>query len=583
MAGMISAFVELPGASNHEDFKFPWSLDEINHLVSDRKASRQKNKDSNDPQNQFPLGPDLYGNPLAAGAYLAPDLEFKDSQQNPRSASSNPTDPSQEQKSAWKKSLKCVTGFVKQKIVSLEEKAASLNSNELIPQVGGGQLIKTSPSSSGEPVLRNEADGKKNASIEKTKYFDGGPDLKNRRESDVLERRSGRTGNYEEPQSAQGPSTLPPRYYKILDEEAAGESPETPGRNRFPEASNSRRKDHITKKSQSNRVGPQPPRSSNMPRNLRRKAEKPSKTEANSSHQLSTNMELQVQSPESKGKFPVSAISELQIHEDESLLSTLKRFKTIFLLDDSASMASDGNWQAAINVLGELAKAASEYDTDGLDLQFLNSSKRHFKNIKGASSLIRKCKTIQPTGDSTPTETKLEEILRPYIEMLEMQKSKHQPLPKPLNLVIITDGIPDDVDSFISIISHVSSNLDAGHFPLNQVGIQFIQIGGERRVSRVLNILDNHLQKRYGVSRDMIVHRPFRNTDTIQFSGVIDEPFIIKCLLGGINRVRVYIYHALNRELIGCNTLPDTPPHREKACPTYTRSESPSQPTIDRK
>jgi hypothetical protein len=63
-----------------------------------------------------------------------------------------------------------------------------------------------------------------------------------------------------------------------------------------------------------------------------------------------------------------------------------------------------------------------------------------------------------------------------------MQKSKQHPLPKPLNLVIITDGIPDDIDTFISIISHVSSTLDAGHFPLNQIGIQFVQIGSDRLV-----------------------------------------------------------------------------------------------------
>ena len=67
-----------------------------------------------------------------------------------------------------------------------------------------------------------------------------------------------------------------------------------------------------------------------------------------------------------------------------------------------------------------------------------------------------------------------------------MHKSMHHPLPKPLNLVIITDGIPDDIDTFISIISHVSSTLDAGHFPLNQIGIQFVQIGSDRFADPVL-------------------------------------------------------------------------------------------------
>ncbi|KAA1076909.1 hypothetical protein PGT21_023728 [Puccinia graminis f. sp. tritici] len=528
MAGMISAFVELPGASNHEDFKFPWSLDEINHLVSDRKANRQKKTTSHDVQDEFQesgLRED-FGKQVAPGA---PEAQSKYYSQAPRPSTTNPNPggPTQEPNSSLKNSFKYVTGLVKQKIVSLEEKAALLNYVESPNAIGQS---KTSPASSSNRTQMKKPPVRSTERKEEPVHFHAEnhkPNNYSYSESQNLERLSERYENPEAYQSAPGPSTLPPGYYQNSDAMPAQESLRTPEKKVAKEAAKikSKRKD-ATRKAQPNQPGTEKADSS-MPKDLRENAEETRRMEESSSHRPPTGSKTKMKASESKARTPTLGANDFQIHGDENLLSTLKRFKTIFLLDDSASMASNGHWEKAISLLAELVKEASHYDTEGIDLQFLNSN-THFKNIKGPSSLLRKFKSIQPTGDSTPTETKVEELLRPYIEILEMQKSRNQPLSKPLNLVIITDGIPDDIDSFISIISHVSSKLDAGHFPLNQVGIQFVQIGDEKRVSRVLKILDNHLQKRYGVSRDMI--------DTTQFSGITDQAFIVKCLLGGINR-----------------------------------------------
>ncbi|OAV90759.1 hypothetical protein PTTG_06070 [Puccinia triticina 1-1 BBBD Race 1] len=526
MAGMISAFVELPGASNHEDFKFPWSLDEINHLVSDRKANRQEKKKSQAVQSQFSESDsrEHYGKRTAPGPSLAPDPQSKYYPQasRPSATTPNPGGPTQEPNISLKKSLKYVTGLVKQKIVCLEEKAALLSYNES-PNVVAP--IKTLPTSPSDPMQRKKTSERR---TEEDINFAEEDMLESKanysyQKSQKLEMRSELYENHKAYPSAQGSSTFPPGYYQTWAEIPAQEGDGTPRikqAQRSVEMNKGKRKDDTRKKQPKQDKGEKS--SSNMAGGLRKKVEDPVKME----ERPSTGSSKKVQAPESKSKTTSLGANDLQIHDDENLLSTLKRFKTIFLVDDSASMATNGHWEEAVRVLVELAKEASQHDTDGLDLQFLNSES-HFKNIK-ASSLLRKFKTIQPTGDSTPTETKVEEILRPYIETLEIQKARHQPLSKPLNLVIITDGIPDDIDSFISIISHVSSKLDDGHFPLNQIGIQFLQIGAEKRVSRVLKILDNHLQKRYGISRDMI--------DTTQFTGVIDEAFIVKCLLGGINR-----------------------------------------------
>ncbi|KAH9443274.1 hypothetical protein Pst134EA_027086 [Puccinia striiformis f. sp. tritici] len=532
MAGLISAFVELPGASNHEDFKFPWSLDDINHLVSDRKGtrSRQKNKYTNDVQNSFaePTFLEDYGKPTAAGPSLAGNPE-PNYPQAPRPSAVNPQPggPTDAQANGLKKSLKYVTGLVKQKIVSLEEKAASYNFNEN-PNMAGQTNRSPAPS----PDLtqgRNTTDRMPTSHTQMNEFSEEDElDAKghhSQRKKQILETRPVRFENQEAYQSKQGNSTGPPRYYQNLDESCTPDVRRSPAKKEVQavfETSSSRRKGSTKlKQTEAQRAG------ANVRGSSSTKLEDPSKMERTSASRLSNGIGPKVQIAESKAKIPTLVHNDLQIHGDENLLCTLKRFKTIFLLDDSASMASNGNWAEGIRVLAELVKEALLYDTEGIELKFLNSES-HFKSLKSASSLIRKLKTIQPTGDSTPTETKVEEILRPYIQVLEAQKSRQRPLPKPLNLVIITDGIPDDIDSFISIIRLVSSKLDAGHFPLNQIGIQFVQIGAEKQVSRVLKFLDNHLQKRYGISRDMI--------DTTQFTGLIDKAFVIKCLLGGINR-----------------------------------------------
>lgn len=67
-----------------------------------------------------------------------------------------------------------------------------------------------------------------------------------------------------------------------------------------------------------------------------------------------------------------------------------------------------------------------------------------------------------------------------FVSSLDKQESlRVQGLPptKPLNLVVITDGVTDDPETLIQTILNIVSRLEEGNFPLKEVGIQFIQIG----------------------------------------------------------------------------------------------------------
>jgi hypothetical protein len=54
---------------------------------------------------------------------------------------------------------------------------------------------------------------------------------------------------------------------------------------------------------------------------------------------------------------------------------------------------------------------------------------------------------------------------------------------KPVNFLVITDGAPSDDPE--TVIVAAARRLDAGNYPMSQVGIQFIQVRAERAISGV--------------------------------------------------------------------------------------------------
>ncbi|KAG9119166.1 hypothetical protein FRC07_005965 [Ceratobasidium sp. 392] len=91
---------------------------------------------------------------------------------------------------------------------------------------------------------------------------------------------------------------------------------------------------------------------------------------------------------------------------------------------------------------------------------------------------------------------------------------------------MITDGAPSDDPE--SVIIAAARRLDAGQFPLAQVGIQFIQVGDDSRASKALEELDSHLGKKHDV-RDIVDTRPYTGSK-------LTPDLLIAILLGGINK-----------------------------------------------
>lgn len=146
----------------------------------------------------------------------------------------------------------------------------------------------------------------------------------------------------------------------------------------------------------------------------------------------------------------------------------LSSFDTIFLVDDSGSMAGS-RWNETRQALEAITPICTAHDADGIDIMFLNKrDNEHYHNVVSTSTVREIFSAVSP-GGGTPTGQRLNQILKPYLRRYESNPDGT----KPINIICITDGAPsDDVESPIIAAAKKLDKLEA---PAWQIGIQFFQ------------------------------------------------------------------------------------------------------------
>ncbi|CAN9100968.1 unnamed protein product [Alternaria sp. RS040] len=215
---------------------------------------------------------------------------------------------------------------------------------------------------------------------------------------------------------------------------------------------------------------------------------------------------------------------------DDDPYDFLRTFDTVFLIDDSGSMAGR-SWRETAKALEMIAPICTQRDADGIDIYFLNHPDSSlYKNVTSASTIIEIFQTVRPSG-GTPTGQRLNKILKSYIQRFMRDKTI-----KPMNIIVITDGVPsDDVESVIVSAAMKLSKEDADSW---QVGIQFFQVGKEPGAREHLKSLDDNIAE---IAGSMAGNMPVRDiVDTIPFTGEGDAELtatgILKVVLGSVNR-----------------------------------------------
>ena len=165
------------------------------------------------------------------------------------------------------------------------------------------------------------------------------------------------------------------------------------------------------------------------------------------------------------------------------------------------------SWKETATALKSITPICTAHDADGIDIYFLNSpDNSEYRNITRSADVDSIFQSIKPRG-GTPTGTRLNAILRPYLRELE---AKGSDAVKPLNIIVITDGqSSDDVES---VIINAAKKLDKWDSPAWQVGIQFFQVGEERGATEALKELDDDLAGRGDGMRDIVDTVPWNGT-----------------------------------------------------------------------
>ncbi|KAJ7462003.1 hypothetical protein FB451DRAFT_1181003 [Mycena latifolia] len=146
-----------------------------------------------------------------------------------------------------------------------------------------------------------------------------------------------------------------------------------------------------------------------------------SKVSANAGDEQFPSYEASLVPPIPKRNYKSSSWLKKPMHKEtfENALELLGKYDTVILVDDSGSMTLPGSkkgvtrWYEAGQALEALAETAQQYDTDGIDIYFLNNKKEAL-NIK-VRALFNK---VKPSG-ATPTGERLDQILKPRLVQLE--------------------------------------------------------------------------------------------------------------------------------------------------------------------
>ncbi|KAI0467877.1 hypothetical protein F4859DRAFT_227949 [Xylaria cf. heliscus] len=255
----------------------------------------------------------------------------------------------------------------------------------------------------------------------------------------------------------------------------------------------------------------------------------------------------------------------------------LAEFDTVFLIDDSSSMAWNdkgttsrlkpgqlSRWEQTRNVIEQIVPVCMEYDQDGVDIYFLNDpyhrnffddphrdeagwSKDGDRSHGKASHAyigVTQAEDVKAVFNNrnpmlnTPTGRRLGEIMETYVDCYEARDAERQELPKPLNIIVITDGEASDKDDLRNTLIRQAERLDALSAPYHQLGVQFFQVGKDEPAARHLVELDNDLGKyRRGKEiRDIVDCITYEELSKEAGCNQLTADVILKVVLGAVNK-----------------------------------------------
>ncbi|GAA5979430.1 hypothetical protein JCM11641_005030 [Rhodosporidiobolus odoratus] len=184
-------------------------------------------------------------------------------------------------------------------------------------------------------------------------------------------------------------------------------------------------------------------------------------------------------------------------------LAKLSLFDVVLYIDDSGSMAFEENGSRiddAKLVVSKVATVASAFDTDGINVRFMNSrlegnnvtseqqASQLISQIKfsGVANILRTAALLRSELD-VALDTK---ILQPMI----VGPANANALRKPVLIIGVTDGAPggEDRNTLARVIKRTKDALSRTRYGPDTLSVQLAQIGNDMGARAFLEEIDNH-------------------------------------------------------------------------------------------
>ncbi len=238
------------------------------------------------------------------------------------------------------------------------------------------------------------------------------------------------------------------------------------------------------------------------------------------SQSLLSSQERMGQYGEIVEKYSISNFFALKLRQ-------LEKYDIAVICDDSGSMGTpvinpsspfeptESRWSEAQRSLRIIVDIASLFDSDGIDIYYLN--RPPIKNITRSEILDSDRNFLRGPSGSTPLGRVLKQVLEDKAQVIQE---------KPLLLIIFTDGVPDNLNEFVSTLKTRS--------PIDRIFVNIVACTDDLAAIGYLDGLDKKI-KFLDVCDDFYSEK--RQIQKIQGSG-FDFTFgdyIVKILLGPID------------------------------------------------
>lgn len=174
-------------------------------------------------------------------------------------------------------------------------------------------------------------------------------------------------------------------------------------------------------------------------------------------------------------------------------VKNLADYNIVIAIDKSGSMAEPGvhastRWEEAKEATIAIARKADTFDADGITVIPFAGTHKIYDNAN-ADKVAQIFQENEPNG-STDTAGALKSIFDLYTA---------NPV-KPIIVVVITDGEPNDQEAVKKVIRDFAATLtDNGEGDTDQAGILFLQVGNDPKATQFLTDLDDNLGAKFDI------------------------------------------------------------------------------------